>query len=152
MYRPVPAARLSPVVQIVYDELYQSGLLASNSTGGGNLSFGYLCLGLTLSPFSLTELSDDNPIDMLDFVANIGGFWGECARPSRSNQITCRYIVLSGAAMMFVSVARCPCLQADGSYCFSLIPPRPRCCLYRLWNGLDLRFRKKWAKKTRVDA
>lgn len=38
---------------------------------------GYLYLILTQGSFSLTELSDNNPLDIGSFLGNMGGFWGK---------------------------------------------------------------------------
>ena len=40
-------------------------------------AIGYLHLTLTQGGFSLTELTDINPIDLATLLGNIGGFWGK---------------------------------------------------------------------------
>ena len=63
------------------DLLYSSSSYYSRSFSPlSDIAVGTLLLTLTLGSYSLTELSDDNPMDILDFIANIGGFWGECIR------------------------------------------------------------------------
>ena len=49
-------------------------------------------ISIALGSFSLTKLSDDNPINMLDFIANIGGFWGEYTGSSSPVNITRRLV------------------------------------------------------------
>ena len=71
-------ARPPRVQAFLSDSSITSSFLGdSTSIAGGEPSIGYLFLNVNLGRFSLTKLSDDNPIDMLDFIANIGGFWGE---------------------------------------------------------------------------
>lgn len=40
-------------------------------------ALGFLDISLTQGSYSLTELSDINPLDAGAFLGNIGGFWGE---------------------------------------------------------------------------
>ena len=57
------------------DSSYQN----TTSAAHGNSSFavGYLYLILTQGSFSVTEITDINPLDVGNFVGNIGGFWGK---------------------------------------------------------------------------
>ena len=48
----------------------------------GAFTLGALFLTLTLGSFSLTTLKEDNPVDIPDFIASIGGFWGEWMGPA----------------------------------------------------------------------
>ena len=50
---------------------------------GGDLAVGALFLTLRLGSFSEITLSEVNPLDIPEFISNIGGFWGERAGPSR---------------------------------------------------------------------
>lgn len=84
-----------PRVQEKYDELYRELIYSSSddSSSGddGGPAFGLMHLTLTLGSFSLTTLSDDNPIDMFDFIANIGGFWGKCTPPAGQPYVSMYY-------------------------------------------------------------
>ena len=105
---------------MVYEELYYRGLLDSSSSSSGDWdpSFGYLQLTFTIGSFSLTKLSDDNPIDMLDFIANIGGFWGERTSASNSTITTRRKIILTGATVV-ATATRCYGICGRGSLLYS---------------------------------
>lgn len=84
-YRQHPPRPAPPRLQEMYDKLYGELIHSSTDSSSrydGDPAFGVMHLTLTLGSFSLTTLSDDNPIDMLDFIANIGGFWGECVHSS----------------------------------------------------------------------
>ena len=51
---------------------------SSSSSTGENPALGDLLLSLTQGSHSLTGLEDENPLDIFDYLGNIGGFWGEC--------------------------------------------------------------------------
>ena len=71
----------------IYDDLVGS-YYDSSSSIGEDPAFGFMYISIALGSFSLTKLSDDNPINMLDFIANIGGFWGEYTSSSSPVNIT----------------------------------------------------------------
>lgn len=80
LFFPTVHVRLPRVKQALYNDIYYYMIgpsSDSSSSTGGDPAFGLMYLTLALGSFSLTKLSDNNPIDMLDFIANIGGFWGE---------------------------------------------------------------------------
>eukprot|EP00904_Undaria_pinnatifida_P004018 jgi/Undpi1/13617/HiC_scaffold_9.g03271.m1 len=49
--------------------------LGSDTDDSGSYAIGYLHLMITQGAYSLTELTDVNPLDIGTFLGNIGGFW-----------------------------------------------------------------------------
>lgn len=69
-----------------------SNVTADNST----YAVGYVHLTLTQGGFSLTELTDIDPVDLLTLLGNIGGFWGKrvvrfSAHLPTANQISSQF-------------------------------------------------------------
>lgn len=81
--RPPPPAR----VQTLYGSKYFDHTQYSPSDGG-NLAVGALYLTLTQGSLSMTTLSEDNPLDIPEFISSIGGFWGECTGPSGPREVS----------------------------------------------------------------
>ena len=84
-----------PRVQALYNDIYDDlvgSYYDSSSSIGEDPAFGFMYISIALGSFSLTKLSDDNPINMLDFIANIGGFWGEYTGSSSPVNITRRLV------------------------------------------------------------
>lgn len=98
-------------VQEKYDELYSELIYSSSddssSGDNGGPVFGFMYLTLTLGSFSLTTLSDDNPIDMFDFIANIGGFWGKCTPPIGQPYVSMYYFTWRQVRCEFHRLPRC---------------------------------------------
>lgn len=47
---------------------------------GTEYTVGRLYLRIQLAPYSLVEISDDQPLIIGNLLGNIGGFWGEQTR------------------------------------------------------------------------
>lgn len=77
LLQPPPPAR----VQTLYGPRYFDHTRYSPSDGG-NLAVGALYITLTQGSLSKTTLSEDDPLDIPEFISSIGGFWGECTGPS----------------------------------------------------------------------
>lgn len=90
----------------LYDDLVDS-CYDSSSSIGADPAFHLMYLTLAPGPFSLTTLSEDNPIDMLNFTANVGGFWGKCMSSSSPAQLCRRRITLPGATLD-ANTTHCP--------------------------------------------
>ena len=82
-------------MQALYNDIYDNlvgSYYDSSSSIGEDPAFGFMFLYLFLGSFSVTTLSDDNPINIFDFIANIGGFWGEWTSSSSPVNITRRLV------------------------------------------------------------
>ena len=65
--------------EIDEDSSYQD--TTSDTHGNGSNAFGAIYLTLTQGTFSVTEITDINPLDIGNFLGNIGGFWGKLLAP-----------------------------------------------------------------------
>ena len=58
------------------------GLSIDPNGDGSSYALGYLFITFTQGAYSLTELTDVNPLDIGTLLGNIGGFWGKLLSPS----------------------------------------------------------------------